>query len=64
MNYGYLRVSTEEQNLDNQKLAISQQYHVDYWVEEKRSGTLDYKKRSLGDLPTGHKNTDTRAAAK
>jgi DNA invertase Pin-like site-specific DNA recombinase len=50
MNYGYLRVSTEEQNLDNQKLAISQQYHVDYWVEEKRSGTLDYKKRSLGDL--------------
>lgn len=50
MIYGYIRVSTEEQNLDNQKLAISAKFSVDEWVEEKKSGTLDYRKRSLGDL--------------
>lgn len=50
MNYGYIRVSTEEQNLENQKKAISEKYSIDKWVEEKKSGTIDYKKRSLGEL--------------
>lgn len=50
MFYGYIRVSTEEQNLENQKRAISEKYTIDAWVEEKKSGTLDYKKRNLGEL--------------
>ena len=50
MVYGYIRVSTEEQNLENQKKAISERFVVDVWVEEKRSGTVDYSKRSLGAL--------------
>ena len=50
MVYGYIRVSTEEQNLENQKKAIREKFTVDKWVEEKRSGTVDYKKRNLGGL--------------
>ena len=50
MVYGYIRVSTEEQNLENQKKAIREKFKVDIWVEEKRSGTVDYKKRNLGGL--------------
>lgn len=50
MVYGYIRVSTEEQNTENQKQAISTLYAIDDWVEEKRSGTIDFKKRSLGSL--------------
>ena len=50
MTYGYIRVSTIEQNLENQKKAIAERFAVDEWVEEKRSGTVDYSKRSLGAL--------------
>lgn len=50
MIYGYIRVSTEEQNLENQKKAILERFKVKEWVEEKRSGTVDYEKRSLGGL--------------
>ncbi len=50
MNYGYIRVSTEEQNLNNQKKAISEKFAIDSWVEEKRSGTIDFRKRNLGEL--------------
>ena len=50
MYYGYIRVSTEEQNLENQKQAISEKYAIDEWIEEKKSGTIDYKKRNLGEL--------------
>lgn len=50
MVYGYIRVSTEEQNLENQKKAISERFKVDVWYEEKKSGTLDYTKRGLGEL--------------
>lgn len=50
MYYGYLRVSTEEQNLENQKIAILEKFNIDCWVYEKRSGTVDYHKRNLGGL--------------
>ncbi len=50
MIYGYIRVSTVEQNLENQKKAIAERFTVDEWVDEKRSGTIDYSKRSLGGL--------------
>ena len=50
MFYGYIRVSTEEQNLENQKNAISEKYKIRKWIEEKRSGTVDFHKRNLGKL--------------
>lgn len=50
MIYAYVRVSTEQQSYESQVLAISQRFKVDEWVEEKRSGTVDYRKRDLGDL--------------
>lgn len=50
MIYGYIRVSTEDQNLENQKKAISERFIVDEWVEEKRSGTVDFGKRRLSEL--------------
>lgn len=59
MIYGYIRVSTEEQNLENQKKAISEKYEINEWVEEKVSGTIDYTKRSLGELITKLQNGDT-----
>lgn len=50
MYYGYLRVSTEEQNLENQKTVILEKFNIDKWVYEKKSGTIDYHKRNLGIL--------------
>lgn len=54
--YGYLRVSTEEQNLENNKDVI-QKKKDDLnligpieWVEEKVSGTISWNKRELGKL--------------
>jgi DNA invertase Pin-like site-specific DNA recombinase len=50
MNYAYLRVSTEEQNLENQKIAILEKFNIQKWIYEKKSGTIDYHKRNLGGL--------------
>ena len=50
MIYGYIRVSTENQNLENQKNAIAEKFKIDEWIEEKKSGTIDYHKRNLGGL--------------
>ena len=59
MNYGYIRVSTQEQNTENQKHAIREKYKIDAWVEEKKSGTVDYKKRTLGELIVRLQKGDT-----
>lgn len=59
MTYAYLRVSTEEQNLENQKCAISEKYKIDKWIYEKKSGTIDYHKRNLGSLMNSLKSNDT-----
>lgn len=53
MNYGYIRVSTEHQNLENQQLEIEkfcQQngLEIDCWIEEKISGTKKPELRRLG----------------
>lgn len=50
MTYAYIRVSTQEQNLENQRKCISDLYKVDEFIEEKRSGTIDYLRRDLGGL--------------
>lgn len=50
MVYDYIRVSTEEQNLENQRKAIQERFQIDEWVEEKKSGTIGWEKRTLGGL--------------
>ena len=55
MNYAYLRVSTDKQDAENQKLGI-QEYatarniQIDEFVEDVVSGTKDWQKRALGNL--------------
>lgn len=53
MTYGYIRVSTEHQNLENQQLEIEKfcfrnGLKIDRWIEEKISGTKKPEMRRLG----------------
>lgn len=55
MNYAYIRVSTEKQNVKNQKIVIREycKYHritKVQWVAETISGTKKPEKRKLGNL--------------
>ena len=55
MNFGYIRVSTTHQNLENQQLEIEkfcklQGIKIDIWIEEKISGTKRPENRKLGKL--------------
>lgn len=55
MNYGYIRVSTDKQTVENQRFEIlrfADQHgiKIDGWIEETISGTRDYDKRKLGEL--------------
>lgn len=55
MIYGYIRVSTDKQTLENQKFEIEnfcqkENMQVDGWIEETISGTKAYDKRELGKL--------------
>lgn len=55
MNYGYIRVSTDKQSVENQRFEINsfcqkQHLHIDGWIEETISGTKNYDKRKLGEL--------------
>ena len=55
MNYGYIRVSTDRQTVENQRFEINNFCHkeglvVDGWIEETISGTKSYDKRALGKL--------------
>ena len=61
---GYLRVSTVEQDLDKNKadilrLANDMKLVPVEWVEEKVSGTKDWKKRKLGEVFNTLKTGDT-----
>lgn len=55
MTYGYIRVSTENQTVENQKITI-EEYCKKHkiteikFVEETISGTKDFSKRKLGKL--------------
>lgn len=60
MIYGYLRVSTNGQTVENQKFEIEQAgYKVDKWFEETKSGTVDYKERLLNKCLKKLKEGDT-----
>ena len=55
MTYGYIRVSTDKQTVENQRFEISaycekENFRVDGWIEETISGTKNYNKRALGKL--------------
>lgn len=53
MIYGYIRVSTDKQTLENQEFEINNfclkdNIKVDKWITETISGTKDFEKRKLG----------------
>lgn len=55
MIYGYIRVSSDKQTVENQryeilKFAKSNSLQIDGWIEETISGTKKYDKRALGRL--------------
>lgn len=62
MIYGYIRVSSDKQTVENQRFEISRfcenrKLQVDDWIEETISGTKVYSKRQLGVLlKKVHKN--------
>lgn len=55
MTYGYIRVSSDKQTVENQRFEIEQfisrhKLSIDGWIEETVSGTRPYSKRQLGKL--------------
>ncbi len=55
MIYGYIRVSSDKQTVENQRFEINkfcekQHLKIDDWIEETISGTRSYTKRQLGRL--------------
>ena len=55
MIYGYIRVSSDKQTVENQRFEINnfcehQNLSIDDWIEETISGTKNYTKRQLGNL--------------
>ena len=55
MIYGYVRVSSDKQTVENQRFEIERYCEnngiiIDGWIEETISGTKNYHKRQLGKL--------------
>ena len=55
MIYGYIRVSSDKQTVENQRFEINnicekQHLQVNDWIEETISGTKNYTKRQLRNL--------------
>lgn len=55
MIYGYIRVSSDKQTVENQRFEINNfckqnNLSIDGWIEETISGTKAYNKRELGKL--------------
>ena len=64
MIYGYIRVSSDKQTVENQRFEISKFCErgglaIDGWIEETISGTKAYNKRELGNL-NGEARRDSR----
>lgn len=63
MVYGYIRVSTDRQTVENQRFEIKNfcrknDLHVDKWISETISGTKEVNKRRLGKLLNGVRRGD------
>ncbi|MCI5719276.1 MAG: master DNA invertase Mpi family serine-type recombinase [Bacteroidales bacterium] len=55
MIYGYIRVSSDKQTVENQRFEINnfcsrENLRIDGWIEETISGTKNFNKRQLGKL--------------
>lgn len=55
MIYGYIRVSSDKQTVENQRFEVMNfckrnNLRIDGWIEETISGTKSYSKRALGTL--------------
>lgn len=64
MTYGYIRVSSDKQTVENQRFEINRfcelnQLRIDGWIEETISGTKSYKERRLGVLLRKIRKGDT-----
>lgn len=63
MTYGYIRVSTDKQTVENQRFEISfyskkNNIQIDEWIEETISGRISPSKRNLGLLLNKVKKND------
>lgn len=63
MIYGYIRVSTDRQTVENQRFEINefckkQNIFIDKWIEETISGTKEVENRKLGKLLNKMKKED------
>ena len=63
MIYGYIRVSTDKQTVENQRFEILEyakknNLPIDQWIEETVSGTISPDKRNLGKLIQMAKSRD------
>ncbi len=63
MIYGYIRVSSDKQTVENQRFEINhfakdKGFSIDGWIEETISGTKNYDKRQLGRLLNRIKTDD------
>jgi DNA invertase Pin-like site-specific DNA recombinase len=63
MIYGYIRVSTDRQTVENQRFEIKEfckrnNTMVEQWIEETISGTKEVEKRKLGSLLTSLQKGD------
>ena len=63
MTYGYIRVSTDKQTVENQRFEINnfcerKELIIDKWIEETISGNKEIEKRTLGKLLKKTKKDD------
>ena len=63
MIYGYIRVSSDKQTVENQRFEIDKfcknnKLKIDDWIEETISGTRNYNERQLGRLVKKTKRGD------
>lgn len=63
MIYGYIRVSTNKQTVENQRFEITRyakknNLEIDEWIDETISGTISPRKRNLGKLISKTKKGD------
>ncbi len=63
MIYGYIRVSTDRQTVENQRFEINEfckkkEILIDKWIEETISGTKEVENRKLGKLLNKMKKED------
>ena len=64
MIYGYIRVSSDKQTVENQRFEINnfckrKKLVINGWIEETISGTKSYNKRELGKLLKRIKKNDS-----